>query len=171
MHSFPHSRIANTNTSGCHPPPLPESFRNHRGKKTCMVLAFREYWSPGPPSPAPDLAVNIHRPQAVHNLCHARAVTNRPPLSQRQRGCESAAAEGWLLGSWDPANMDLALLCFSRDNPGTERYAFTQMFSPPHSSHLPRSSSASSSSPGFPHPQTHSSGVFCTDFLSLLSRD
>lgn len=42
---------------------------------------------------------------------------------------------------------------------------------PPHSSHLPHCSSTSSSNPGFPQLQAHSSGGFCTDFLSLVSRD
>lgn len=49
----------------------------------------------------------------------------------------STAARVWLLSSWDPANMDWVLQ--HTDNPGTERFAFSQMFTPPHSSHLPHS--------------------------------
>lgn len=92
------------------------------------------------------------------------------PTPRGSKAAKSAAARVWLLSSWDPANTDWVLQHLA-DNPGTERDVFSQMFTPPHSSHLPHFPSTSSSSPGFPHQQAHSSGVFCTDFLSLLSRD
>jgi len=133
--------------------------------------------SPVPSAPAPDFADNIHSPQAVCNLCHTvteqtNPFTKHPPLSQRQARLVQAQLQKagcWVAGI--PQTRIWRCCCASADNPGTESYAFTQMLSPPHSSHLPRSSSTSRSSPGFPHPQAHSSGVFCTDFLSLLSRD
>lgn len=86
------------------PPPLPGSFRNLRGKKINMVLPFREDQSLGPPSPAPDFAVNIRGPQALHYVCHTMTeqtnpFTNHPPTPRCSEAGKSAAAKGWLLGS------------------------------------------------------------------------
>lgn len=133
-----------------------------------MVLAFREDWSLGPSSPAPDFAVDICSPQAVLNPCHTIAQQTNP-FTNHPEAARPVKAQLQKAGCWAAGIQQTQVwrCCTLADNPETERYAFTQMFTPPHSSHLPRSSSTSSSSPGFSHPRSHSSGVFCTDFLSL----
>lgn len=155
LHRVKSSYIVTMNISVCHPSCFPGSFGNPRGENA-MVLALRKNWSPSLSSPAPEFAVPkleiISAKQALSQGCE-------------KHSCQSAAAEQ--LGS---SKQDWVLQHLA-DNPGTEIYVFSQMFTPPHSSHLPRSPRISSSSPGFPHPPAHNSGVFCTDFLSLLSRD
>lgn len=129
LKSVKSSYIATTNISVCHPSCFPGSFRNLWGVGNDMALALRKNWSPSLSSPAADFAV----PKL--GIISAKLFSKCPsPLLEAAR---STAARGCLLSSWDAANMDWALQ--RPDNPGTRGYAFSQMFTPPHSSHLPHS--------------------------------
>lgn len=157
------------NTSVCHPSCFPGSFRNPRGKKMTWFWLSERTGVPVYPLLHQTLLLIFAVPKVGITSAKQTLLQTPVPTPRGSKAVKSAAAGVWLLSSWDPANMDWVLQHL--DNPGRERDAFTQMFTPPRSSHLPHSLSTSSSSPGFPHPQALISGVFCTDFLSLLSRD